>query len=382
MLIAIGRAFRRCLFCELRYHLGRVQKRNRCFRSNCIVSSLTLHDFKSRKVLVEDEQGNITAKIPLFQSWLKDKGVGELLGDSQELELLQSRLQDEEQIRVKDDEILSLCNDLVHFRYRSRAIEPMVIRNWLNQFNGPTDQRLMFRLLSGLQGYDENTVRAKMREAFGIVTRNMHTVIEASARVRSDILVSSLDDSAAKAGLTYCRLFASENRIAAQSVQPFGSLERRTGGLQNVQRLVLIDDFSGTGRTLVDALKRELEFLQRVNSQGIQIILLTLVGFAESRSRIEGFIDQRGLDAHVYFCDELGSEHKVFSEDSIIFPDSSERDHARQIAEAKGMMLETKQPLGYGDTQASVVFYQSCPNNTLPIFWSRNSNWRPLFPRI
>ena len=66
----------------------------------------------------------------------------------------------------------------------------------------------------------------------------------------------------------------------------------------------------------------------------------------------------------------------------MIFPDPSERDRARQIAEAKGVMLEKEQPLGYGDTQASGVFYQSCPNNTLPIFWSRNSNWRPLFPRI
>ena len=298
------------------------------------------------------------------------------------MELLRSRLQDEEQIRVKDEEIFGLCNDLMHFHYRSQGIEPMAISNWLNQFNGPTDQRLMFRLLSGIQVYDENIVRAKMREAFGIVARNMHTVIEASARVRSDILVSSLDDSAAKAGLTYCRLFASENRISARSVQPLRSLDRRLGGHQNVQRLVLIDDFSGTGRTLVGALKRELEFLQRVNSQGIQIMLLTVAGFAEARSRIERFVDQRDLDAHVYFCDELGLEHKAFSEDSRVFPDPGERDRARQIAEAKGVMLEKKQPLGYGDMQASVVFYQSCPNNTLPIFWSRNNNWRPLFPRI
>lgn len=381
VLIAIGRAFRK----HASVKSSVVLEEYRSTTGLPVTThgfQFTLHDFKSRKVFIEDKQGNITAKIPLFQSWLKDKGVQELLGDSRELELLRSKLQDEEQIRVKDEEVLGLCDDMKHFRYRSRAIDPMAINNWLNQFNGPVDQRLMFRILSSLQVYNEDNVRAKMREAFGIVSRNIRTLIDSNSRVRSDIFVSSLDDSAAKAGLTYCRLFASENRISASSVQPLKSLERMLGDHQNIQRLVLIDDFSGTGRTLIRALERELKFLQRVNSLGIQIMLLTLVGFADSRDRIEKFVSLRGLNALVYFCDELGSEHKAFSTESIIFPDPSERDRAKQLAEAKGVLLEKRQPLGYGDMQASVVFYQSCPNNTLPIFWSRNSDWRPLFPRL
>ena len=382
VLIAIGRAFRK--FPIINSDIIWEEFRNATSLSvefNSFV--FILRDFERRKVFVEDQEGNISAKIPLFQSWLKDRGVEELLGDSRELELLESTLQDEEQVRVKDDEILGLCNDLEHFRYRGRPIEPMAIRKWLNQFNSPKDKRLMFRLLSNIRVYDENSVRSKMREAFGIVSRNMRTVIEAGARVRSDILVSSLDDSAAKSGLTYCRLFASENQISAQSVQPFKSLDRKLGSVnQSIQRLVIIDDFVGTGKTVIEALKREVEFLKRANSEGIQIILLALAGFAESRSRIERAINQYCLDARVYFCDELGSEHKAFSKDSRIFTDRSERDRARQIAEIKGLQLEKKQPLGYGDIQASVVFYQSCPNNTLPIFWSRSSDWNPLFPRI
>ena len=381
VLIAIGRAFRKCpsvnaevIWEEFRGATG-LPVELHSFQ-------FTLRDLERRKVFIEDEEGNLTAKIPLFQTWLKDKGVGELLGDSRELDILKSKLQDEEQIRVKDAEILCLCNGLTHFRYRGRAVEPMAIRGWLDQFNEPKDQRMMFRLLSGLRVYDEHTIRAKMREAFGIVTRNMHTVIEPGARVRSDILVSTLDDSAAKAGLTYCRLFASENRISASSVHAFGGLERRIEGNRNIQRLVLLDDFAGTGRTLIDGLKRELKFLQRVNLGKIRIILITLVGFSESRNLIEKYLNQSGLDAYVYFCDELGSENKAFSVDSVVFPDSSERDLARQIAEGKGIRLEKKQPLGYGDTQASVVFYENCPNNSLPIFWSRNDGWTPLFSRI
>ena len=343
----------------------------------------TLQDFVVRKVLVEDEQGMITPKIPLFRSWLKDRGVGELLESSRELDDLRSRLKDEESIRVKDDELAELCETWKRFRFRGQTIESTAIRSWLDQFDSLRDQRLMFRLLSGLGLYDEHTVRMKMHEAFGIVTRNMRIVIEAGSRVRRDILVSSLDNSAAKAGLTYCRLFASENQISAEAVSPLASLERRFADQdERVQRLVLVDDFSGTGQTLVNGLKENLDLLRLANSNGIGIVVIAVAGFTQARGQVERFIRESGLEADVYFCDELGPEDKAFSEESRVFPDPDERDRARQAAEGKGIALEKRQPLGYGDTQSVIVFYQGCPNNTLPILWSGNSGWSALFPRM
>lgn len=381
ILIAAGRAFRRKavaepedIWTEFRSSAGFPFEEQR-FRA-------TLQDFVRRKVLVEDQYGRVTPKIPLFQAWLEDKGVGELLGGLSELDYLRSKLQDEERLRVADEEIHHLCEGVSHFRFRGRPVEPLAIRKWLEQFESVEDQRLMFHLLVEVKLYDEGLVRSKMREAFGIVTRNMRTVIEAGSRVRNDILVSSLDDSAAKGGLTYCRLFASENRISTQLVQPLRALERRFDRGQEAQRLVLIDDFSGTGRTLSVGLKSELDLLRRANAVGIHIIVIALVGFADARHHVERFIKQSGLQADVYFCDELGPEHKIFSEESQAFPDQDDRNRGKQAAEAMGVRLEPKQPLGYGDTQSLVVFYDSCPNNTLPILWSQKNGWSPLFPRI
>ena len=343
---------------------------------------ITLQDFLRRKVFVEEEAGSITPKIPLFRSWLMDKGVGELLEDARELEFLRSRLQDEERVRVADEELSQLCDRLSHFRYRGRPIETMAIRRWLDQFDSPRDQRLMFRLLSGIRTYDEDRIRTKMREALGIVVRNARTVLEPRSRVRNDILVSPLDDSLAKSGSTYCRLFVSENRISAQSVHTLDSLERRFPTNSDIQRLVLIDDFSGTGLTLVNGLRQHLELLRQVNASGVRIIVIALVGFSQAREQVETFIRESSLEADVYFCDELGTEHKAFSDSSSIFPDPVERDLARQIAEIKGVALEQRHPLGYRDTQGLIVFHQSCPNNTLPVFWSQSRDWFPLFPRI
>lgn len=381
VLIASGRALRKQQFAnfekiweECRNATGSPVEERR-FR-------ITLQDFVRRKILVEDEEGNVNPKIPLFQSWLMDKGVGDLLEDSRELDYLRSRLQDEEQVRVSEDEISHLSERLAGFRYRGRAIETATIRKWLDQFDGSQEQRMMFRLASGIRTYDEDTVRTKMHEAFGIVMRNIRTTIVPRARVRNDILVSPLDDSPAKSGSTYCRLFVSENQISTQSVNTLESLERRFPTNSDIQRLVLIDDFSGTGSTLVAGLHKHLELFRSVNSAGIRIIVIALVGFSQAREYIERYIEQAGLDADVYFCDELGAEHKAFSPSSLVFPDPAERDLARQVAEAKGVELERRIPLGYKDTQGLVVFYQSCPNNTLPIFWSQNRDWSPLFPRF
>ena len=76
---------------------------------------MTLRDFQSRKVLIEDDSGRLVAKIPLFHSWLKDKGVAQLLEDSRELVLLESALRAEEEMRVSDLEVAGLETRLAQF---------------------------------------------------------------------------------------------------------------------------------------------------------------------------------------------------------------------------------------------------------------------------
>lgn len=383
VLIAVGRAFRkqpspnkREIWSEFRKAAGFPFEEER-FRT-------TLQDFVIRRILKEDEdeQDRILPKIPLFGSWLKDKGVGELLEDSRELDALRSRLQDEEKLRVTDEQIAGLVKRMSGFRFRGEVRDLTSIRQWLNQFEGLQEQHLMFRLLSAVDFYDESRVRNKMSEAFGIVTRNTKREIEAGKIVRRDILVCPLDDSPGKSGPTYCRLFRSENQVSANSVLTLDSLNRRSSIFRGIQRLVLIDDFCGTGDTLVERMRDHIEVLRRANSGGVRIIVIAVVGFSKAKNRVERFIEREGLDADVYICDELGEECKAFSDASRAFSDERERERAKQIAEAKGVYLEKHHPLGYKDTQALVVLYDSCPNNSLPILWSASRDWTPLFPRL
>ena len=381
VLIGIGRAFRRADWVT-----ETMIAEELAVGSSGLITLQTMRsairEFQSRNVLIEDDNAKYQAKVPLFQSWLVDKGVSELIEDSREIDLLKTASLADEETRVKDQEVVDLVAKLDHFRYRGRGIDASSIRAWLDQFDGLHAQRLMFTLLSATRVLDEHQLRAKTREAFGILSRNIPKHSRSSARVRRDIVVSCLDESAAKAGLSYCRLFAGENQISAERVMPIDSIQRKRRPFEGVKCLVLVDDFAGTGTTIERSLQREADFLRCANEAGVSVVVFVLVGFASARSRIERTVARLRLDCSVYFCEELGSEHMVFSERSTVFTDRRYRESAREIAEAAGVKLESRMPLGYGGMQSLVVFYQSCPNNSLPILWSQGNGWRPLFPRL
>ena len=340
-----------------------------------------LDSFLSRGILVEDHTENIGTKIPLFGHWLKDKGVVQLIERSQEIEFVKRQLSDEERLRVKDKEILDYLGSISDFRYQGRMVDPLSVRAWLDQFDDVADQRLMFRILQGCRLYGEDLIRVKMRQGFEVVRRNIRTVLDRRSRARRDILVSTLNKSAGKSGLSYCRLFALENQIWQDSVLPLSDVEKMVGDVGRYQRLVLVDDFMATGNTVVTGLRDSSEVLKAINAEGVRIVVLAVAGFGEGIHRIERAAERFGIDVEVHVCDVLGPEDKVFSETSTIFGDSDDLIRAKNVARQKGEILDVRRPLGYGNMEAAVVFFQNCPNNTLPIFWSRKNGWMPLFAR-
>ena len=381
VLIAVGRSLRKGMditadriWGEFRLHSGLSMPRGR-FES-------TLNEFESRRILKPHGEGNVDVEIPLFRSWLEEKGVGELVADAREIENVNTSLTHEEETRVKDEEIAELIDGWRHFRYQGRSKEASDVKKWLRQAPHVDDQRLLFRILENLEVYDQLRLRSKMHEAFGIVGRGLAKAPRGHARVRRDVLVTTLDESPEKGGWQYCNLFGDENQLAKGSVQSFLWIERSPNRLDSFERLVIIDDFAATGNTIVRGLSEKLDLLKKANRFGLKIIVMAVVGFEAAKRRIENFAKRNVIDLEVHFCDTLETRDQVFSSDSKIFPEEGDRERAKSLVEGIGVRLERRQPLGYGGLGAAVVFEHKCPNNTLPIFWSKDSDWKPLFPRF
>jgi hypothetical protein len=343
-----------------------------------------LKDFVRRQVLLL--RGDIyTCRVPFFASWLKARGIHDIITTFADLDLAQAKMLEEEGAYVKPQEILALLQQRA-FRYRGLSLTEDGVRAWLEQFRSNRERRLMFHILENLTFYNRDHVRGKLKEAHGIVRRGLVRRIEEGQRKRRDILVSYLD-SPGKSGANYARLYADENDIYYENVVERGklcsALERT-----HAQALVFIDDFIGTGKSACKYFTQlDKECHDLLCRTPVRLFFIAICAFAEGKAEVERLVSELGLPIQIHVCDSLDDSARCFHETSHIFPHPEEREAAKQIALRYGldivkeMASEDMKPLGFGDSQATVVFEDSCPNNTLPILWAKTPTWNPLFKR-
>ena len=334
-----------------------------------------------RRILVEDN-GLYDCKVPFFRAWLEGFGVKEILTTFTDRDTILERRQREEEAYVRPDEIVGLHSGWG--LYQGRRITEDQVRAWLAQFGDYVSQRLMFKVLQGLRFYSDDLMRAKMREAHGIVRRGLVRRIEEGKRKRGDILVSYIDSPGKSGGGKYAKLYADENGIYHRNVVERSKLADVLSQREGLQALVFIDDFIGTGESAQAYFKQLAEESGRILREfDLRIYFIVVTGFQEGQNRVEETIAKCNLPVEVHICDPLDSSAKCFSEDSQILTDETERLQAMRIAQEHGARIVKHNPLGYGNCQTAIVFPDSSPNNNLPILWAESDEplWRPLFRR-
>ncbi|MEX1026509.1 MAG: hypothetical protein WD049_00665, partial [Candidatus Paceibacterota bacterium] len=233
------------------------------------------------------------------------------------------------------------------------------------------------------EAYSEGIVREKLAGAMRYIKRNSVARSREGERARRDVLVTHLG-GIAKSGTQYARMFCQENKLLVNNaVSPRIAAERLLSNGEQFSALVAVDDVFGTGQSVVDGLKQLNDKAgETIRTLQIPVFLVGICGFRRAIDFINRAIAELGLPAEVYVSDALTDEDKLFDSDGAIFETHQNRMRAREIAEAKGRMLEKKWPLGYGDCEAGIVFFANCPNNSLPILYKSDKDWRPLFARV
>lgn len=136
--------------------------------------------------------------------------------------------------------------------------------------------------------------------------------------------------------------------------------------------LVLLDDFVGTGVQAVDLWKKISTTFELRKKPCMAY--LGLVGFREAKELVAQDTDMRVELAHELTDVDRASFHHTFG-------DSFKTKAAIKTLAEYGRRLEPRYPLGYNDTAALVAFFYDTPNNTLPVVWSGENGWVPLFQR-
>jgi hypothetical protein len=336
-----------------------------------------LDEFVRRDVVVATSDHRYTARIPFFGMWLREWGpskIGAQLGGGEVAEELRKR---EDALRITATELAELTERWG--TYRGVPVTGEDVRAWLDQFVGLEPQRLMFRILEGLTFYNGALINEKLAEAHAGVVRG--TRERPGALSRSDVVVSYLD-GAGKSGPDMAKRYRMVNDIAYDNVLELAELEQVLESAPPAG-VIFVDDFVATGQSIGAGVARlPSGVLEYLRDSRIRTGFACVAGFEQGLKRITAAFKHVGIRARVRAGDLLSERDQCFHEQSRFFSSARERLSAEAVARRIGEELDRRQPAGYGDMQAAVVFESSCPNNSLPILWASSANrWRPLFPR-
>ena len=187
----------------------------RAGRRGCTLASVEqlIREFMTRGILIEKDEG-YQFRVRLFQEWLCDRGAIELdilLWDDLNN---RERVEEERSALVSEDEIEQLIGSWG--TYQGEKLSAFRIRQWLAQFNGRHDQRLMFRLLQHIRFYHEEPVRTNLQGSHRAITATLVTQIKHPREHRRDFLVSYLG-SLGKSGAWLARLYRQSNQIWSEN---------------------------------------------------------------------------------------------------------------------------------------------------------------------
>lgn len=240
------------------------------------------------------------------------------------------------------------------------------IDKWLQAF-GEEEKAFMLELLAKFYYYSEENVNKKVvelhNEFLKIYNGNEDDVvytkiIKENGVAFSDILFSK---------------FWMKNSIG-YNVSQNNILNLLECG-QAPKKLAIVDDYSGTGETLIKTINKMIETNEVIRKSNIYFLTLQITMSAVQN--ITEYAKNKNINIHIvsldytkkafdcnYIYDEMESEYK--------------KNYYLEICKKQNI---DKLQLGYGEIASLISFYYNTPNNTLGIFWKDLIENIALFPR-
>jgi hypothetical protein len=139
-------------------------------------------------------------------------------------------------------------------------------------------------------------------------------------------------------------------------------------GRDDVDVLVVVDDFSGTGDSLIEWWQN-VETLVRPLAATVVFASLLMTTEAVSRA------DELGIAFPVV---ELGPEDNILLDSNDTFNSEEKK---KILAYCRETGCSAPYIRGYGECALLLAFRHGCPNNSLPILWYGDKEWNELFLR-
>ena len=287
------------------------------------------------------------------------------------------------------------------------------INLWLDNFTGKTaaqetERDYALLLLSNVMYFGERELRELLHALFRDHYR-YRVIQEIRQRLNGTTSVSAIHEeydtilmrtrflpmgNPSESGTHLLYWFRQENQLpSGLFVHPHALSDRSLAEPEarladsNIQRLVFLDDFCGSGAQAIEIAQSLLPLIRRLaQNSGVTLDISYLVLFANATAIRR--VRRRTSFNSVQTVFELDGSYKAFSKTARQFADFSGtevRETARRLALAYGRRLLPESPLGFGNGQLLLAFHHNTPDNSLPILWAGPPDqrcWRSAFHRF
>ena len=240
-----------------------------------------------------------------------------------------------------------------------------ILDNWINQFT--TDERpLLLELLKNFYYYTEKAIDRK------VVELHQH-FLEINGEDISKVVFSKIpkEYGVANSDIMFTSYWLNND------IKGYSSYDVIREYLENdavPEKLVIVDDYMGSGDTVTGALKTMLSVAPELHNSKLYVLVIhaSQIGI----KNLNAFISERGLDL-TFIC--LENTDKAFQEDYIFSKIDAKlkEEEYRQICDCKNVSKGAV--LGYKDIPSLVAFDKTTPNDTLGLFWHSAENFVALF---
>ena len=359
----------------------------------------TLQRLRRRKVLCQSVRDSsvIEVALPVFAQWLTSNSEAHLLDrwrkfcveqEAEKKEKMPGRKTDSgtEHFPISEDDLLAVSSELIYLGKQKDVAE---VRRWLRQFDDDNRIEIAFLLLQRLVSaglVNDGAIASglsKMHDAILARRQEIGNQAWKIFRGRNDNLCITFVDSEVKSGGVIARELA--KRARPGKCGPLADSGSWTiSHLEQDPILVIVDDFTASGDTLVKGINKAIEqdgagFGELV-SQG-RVICCVLTAFPEAIEKVQN----EHPNIPVISMKVFGDDVRALDGQANIFEDVGSRTFAKDMLLQLGRALAPQMPLGYGDMGVLVAFHNTVPNNTLPIFWCSGKvngrTWHALLPR-
>ncbi len=261
-------------------------------------------------------------------------------------------------VEVKYDPIITKYTE--EFGDHINITRPKLIR-WISQFPD-TYKDLSVKILESVRYYSTSNIQRMTNELVELVFEEFNENDPANIYF---VTIGSAGDGAQ----TIARFLKSNQRIPNSRILDTFGLHQASKS-SNIEVIIFVDDFSGTGQTITDWWQNVEPLILPIGAKiSIGLIVLNSPANAELEKITNSIIQ----------VDFLNDENNVLSAESNIF----EEQEKTFLLEISGMTGCSDNYLrGRGECGLLIAFKHGCPNNSLPFLWhNRSGTWESLFSR-